>query len=91
MLTADKEEMIAYCGVDCSACPDYIDKKCPSCRKTEWRDGDICMPVRCCTEKGIAFCAGCEGFPCADMAEFYRESEGHEAAYRRMLALRNRS
>ena len=24
------DPMIAYCGVDCSACPDYESGKCPS-------------------------------------------------------------
>ena len=79
---------IAFCGVDCSVCPDYISKKCPSCRLTRWKDGDICMPVMCCREKGIDFCAFCGEFPCGDMADFYGESDSHKAAYRRMLAVR---
>ena len=79
---------IAYCGVDCSVCPDYLNNVCPSCRLTQWEDGDECMPVKCCREKGIDVCAFCAEFPCGSMAEFYMESESHKAAYRRMLAMR---
>lgn len=82
------KQEIAYCGVDCSACPDYVNKKCPSCRLTQWKDDDICLPVKCCRDKGIACCAFCGGFPCKDMADFYGESDSHREAYRRMLAVR---
>ena len=27
---------IAYCGVNCFACSDYINKICPSCKHTPW-------------------------------------------------------
>ena len=82
-------DLIAYCGVDCLACPDYQNKICPSCRKTEWKADDICMPVKCCKEKEIEFCAHCEGFPCEDMAEFYEESESHRNAYMQMCKIRD--
>lgn len=81
------DPMIAYCGVDCSACPDYIEKKCPSCRRTEWACGDECMPVACCRAKAIECCGQCDTFPCADMAEFYEESPSHAEALRRMREL----
>ena len=80
--------MIAYCGVDCSACADLKTKKCPGCRQTEWADGDPCMPVACCRGKGISLCGECADFPCGDMKGFYAESESHEKAYRRMRSLR---
>ena len=76
---------IAYCGVDCFACADYKTGVCPSCRLTEWDEDDLCMPVRCCREKGIEICGECAGFPCADMAAFYAESESHQRAYQTML------
>ena len=82
------DPVIAYCGVDCSVCPDYKTGVCPSCRMTVWKEGDACMPVACCRDKGIDCCAFCEGFPCADMAEFYDDSDSHRVAYRRMLAIR---
>ena len=62
---------IAYCGVNCFACSDYINKICPSCKHTQWTEEDICMPVKCCKEKGIDFCAFCNNFPCDDMADFF--------------------
>ena len=82
------DERIAFCGVDCSVCSDYLNERCPSCRRTDWSAEDICMPVRCCREREIECCAFCSEFPCGDMAAFYEESDGHGEAYRRMLAMR---
>ncbi len=82
-----KDERIAYCGVDCAACPDLAAGKCPGCRETVWPEGDACMPVACCRKHGVEYCGLCPTFPCAGMAEFYRESDGHRAALARMQAL----
>ena len=82
---------IAYCGVDCSACPDYLEGKCPSCRQTDWQTDDACMPVECCQGKGISCCGECEVFPCEDMREFYNESESHGQAYQLMESIRTQS
>lgn len=79
------DQLIAYCGVDCSACPDFADKTCPSCRLTLWNADNVCMPVECCRNKDIEVCGRCDIFPCEDMAQFYEESESHREAYRRML------
>lgn len=84
----DASPSIAFCGVDCSACPDFRNNVCPSCKQSVWEDGDPCMPVKCCQDKQISFCAYCREFPCADMAEFYEESDGHRDAYQRMKAMR---
>ena len=78
---------IAYCGVDCSACTDKLSGKCPGCRQTEWPEGDECMPIACCKKRGIVCCGECADFPCADMEEFYAESDGHRLAYARMNLL----
>ena len=56
---------IAYCGVDCAACPEYLSGKCPDCRHSQWPDGDPCMPIACCQSKGIDCCGRCASFPCA--------------------------
>ena len=48
---------------------------------------NICMPVKCCKEKGIDFCAFCNNFPCDDMADFYEESKSHKEAYHRMVSM----
>ena len=79
-----ENELIAYCGVNCGDCPDYMSEKCPGCRNTEWEPGDECMPVSCCAEKSIDCCGECAGFPCEEMKEFYEESDSHKAALRRM-------
>jgi hypothetical protein len=38
-------------------------------------------------EKGIECCGECTGFPCADMAAFFEESDSHRQAYARMAAV----
>lgn len=81
------DRMIAYCGVDCAPCPDFVGGKCPGCRDTAWGDGP-CLPVGCCREKEIEACGACSMFPCGEMEGFYTESESHKEAYLRMLAMR---
>ena len=85
-----ENDMIAYCGVDCSVCSDLTEGKCPGCRRTVWPEGDECMPVACCRKKGVDFCGACPGFPCEDMKGFYEESESHREAFARMLSLSKR-
>ena len=81
---------IAFCGVDCSKCSDFMNQKCPSCKLTKWKDNDACMPVKCCQEKGIDFCAFCSVFPCEEMAGFYKESDSHREARIRMESMRRK-
>ena len=81
------ETLIACCGVDCAVCPDYTGSKCPGCRKSEWPEGDPCMPIACCQGRGIDFCGQCADFPCADMGDFYEESDSHREARARMEGL----
>ncbi|MBQ8995981.1 MAG: DUF3795 domain-containing protein [Oscillospiraceae bacterium] len=83
----DKEK-IAYCGVDCSVCPDLLEGRCLGCRGTVWEAGDECHPVVCCREKGLSFCGQCDVFPCEQMVGFYKESESHRQAYLRMCSLK---
>ena len=75
---------IAFCGADCAVCPDFLSGKCPNCRKSPQPGGDACRPAACCLKKGLLCCGDCESFPCADMADFYAESEGHRQALARM-------
>ena len=82
---------LGYCGVDCSACPDDTQGECPSCRDSRWADGDICLPVRCCREKGLDLCGQCGVFPCPMMAESYQESDSHRQAEERMLRFSQKS
>jgi hypothetical protein len=77
---------VGYCGVDCAACPDLKSGKCPGCRQTLWPADDPCPPVGCCRGQGVECCGACPRFPCAMMAEFYEESEGHRSARARMEA-----
>lgn len=81
------DHRIAYCGVDCAVCPDFLAGTCPDCRHTIWPENDACMPVACCRERGLRCCGQCPSLPCADMAAFYGESESHREAGARMRAL----
>ena len=85
------KELIAYCGVDCETCNDYINEVCPSCKATKWDKDNICMPVKCCRDKKIDFCGLCEVFPCKDMKDFYEESKSHQDAYIKMMDIKNNS
>lgn len=85
-----QNELTAYCGVDCSDCPDLRSGNCPGCRKTECKEGDECMPAACCRKRGIELCGECADFPCPDMAEFYEESDSHRMARARMGLLNKR-
>ena len=77
-------ELIGYCGVDCSVCADFLDNKCLCCRKSTWMDEDECHPISCCKEKNISYCGECSEFSCKIMSDFYKESESHYKAYERM-------
>ena len=79
---------LGFCGVDCSACPDYLDGKCPDCRRTIWEEGCACTPVECCKKKKIDCCGQCVVFPCEMMLSFYEESDSHREALTRMKKLR---
>ena len=85
------DPLIAYCGVNCAVCPDFLEQKCPGCRKTKWPEGDCCKPISCCKEKGIDYCGECEDFPCEMMKGFYKESKSHEEAYERMCKIKDES
>ena len=39
---------IAFCGADCSVCPDFLSGKCAKCRKSFRPGGDACPPAACC-------------------------------------------
>lgn len=79
-------ERIAFCGVDCAACPDFLAEKCPDCRHTSWAAGEVCMPAACCREKGLYCCGNCASFSCAEMRDFYEKSDSHREAGARMRA-----
>jgi hypothetical protein len=52
--------LVAYCGLYCGACGQYLREKCPGCKentKAGW-----CKIRLCCSEKGYATCADCADF-----------------------------
>ena len=76
-------DLIGFCGVDCSVCPDLLNNKCTGCRASVGTSDEECFFVKCCLDKGVQICGQCSEFPCNDMKEFSEESEGHVEALRR--------
>lgn len=51
------EELIAFCGLYCGACPQYLKNICPSCRKHE--RATWCKVRTCCISNNLSSCADC--------------------------------
>lgn len=83
-------DTLGYCGVDCSACDDFLQHNCLGCRRTDWAEGDLCAPIACCTSQGIRCCGECADFPCGMMDGFYQESESHRMAFQLMQVIARR-
>jgi hypothetical protein len=52
--------LVAYCGLYCGACRQYLREKCPGCMeniKATW-----CKLRTCCKDKNYRSCAECTGF-----------------------------
>ena len=77
-------EMIAFCGVDCAQCTDYLSSKCPGCRESIGEGENMCNAVRCCISREIDCCGQCGNFPCDDMMAFFEETLSHKEAGIRM-------
>lgn len=68
MLTGDKYNTLAPCGVFCEACPSY-NKTCKGCGSDDKNQGRCskwsCKIRNCCyNEKGLEYCIDCTQFPC---------------------------
>ena len=51
------QNLIAYCGLYCGACPSYLKGKCPGCRENE--KATWCKNRQCCIENNYLSCADC--------------------------------
>jgi hypothetical protein len=51
------QDLVAYCGLYCGACPRYLRDNCPGCKKNE--KAAWCKIRTCCMEKKIKSCADC--------------------------------
>jgi len=52
--------LIAFCGLYCGACRQYLAEKCPGCRKNE--KASWCKIRQCGLQRGYASCADCTQF-----------------------------
>lgn len=59
-----KEAYVSVCGVCCSVCGLYRDRKCPGCLKLEG-----CEILRCARARGMDYCFDCVEFPCGKHTE----------------------
>lgn len=98
------DELIRFCGADCSDCEAYRrflagDESWLVNRETGYRccwlprddaRGQDC-PIRlCCEERGIRFCSECEEFDaCERMAAFYAQP-GYDQLRERVLRMARR-
>jgi hypothetical protein len=58
----DNEQLIAYCGLYCGACPSFTSGKCDSCRSNSPKSAVVykaCQVKPCCVENGFFTCADC--------------------------------
>jgi hypothetical protein len=58
----DKEQLIAYCGLYCGACPSFTSGKCDGCRSNSAKSAvryKQCQVKLCCAENGFFTCADC--------------------------------
>lgn len=66
--TADKT-LIAFCGLYCGACRQYLNDKCPGCAqngKASW-----CKVRSCCLENKQASCAECRTFTDINQCRYF--------------------
>ncbi len=54
------EDLVAYCGLYCGACPSYLKERCPGCHGNE--KASWCTVRSCCKEHNYATCAQCMEF-----------------------------
>lgn len=62
-------KLVAYCGLYCGACGQYLRGRCQGCAKNE--KAKWCRLRTCCMENTYASCASCTSFPdVADCGKF---------------------
>ena len=60
--TTGNEQLIAYCGLYCKACPAFESGKCDGCRGDSEKSAVVykkCQVKPCCVENGFFTCADC--------------------------------
>jgi hypothetical protein len=58
----DNEQLIAYCGLYCGACPSFTSGKCDGCRSNSVKSAVVykaCQVRPCCVENRFFTCADC--------------------------------
>ena len=74
--TTDERKLLAPCGLYCGSCVDYVEyKRCHGCNCTcgtcaSLKHHELCDIYKCCVEKNIDTCQGCDDLPCSKLIQF---------------------
>jgi Protein of unknown function (DUF3795) len=84
MIKAEQLNKLAYCGIYCGGCSNFLQNaNCAGCR-TETELLADCPTIVCAQKKDIIHCGECSEFPCQMQHDFYNDGVAHHA-----LALKN--
>ena len=86
-LPKTKEEITAYCGLECEGCEFVESHGCNGCIATRGRPFHIsegqgpCAVAKCAMEHEVIFCGECGEFPCQLLESFsYDQEHGDDGA-----------
>ena len=70
----NNEQLIAYCGLYCKACPAFASGKCDGCRSKSAKSAvkyKKCKVKPCCAENGFFTCADCTKYASTKDCKMY--------------------
>ena len=80
-----REEITAYCGLECEGCEFVENCHCGGCIATKGfpfhAENEPCPVAKCAMDHGVIFCGDCGEFPCTLLESFsYDEEHGDDGA-----------
>ena len=84
-LPKTREEITAYCGLECEGCEFVENCHCGGCIATKGfpfhAENEPCPVAKCAMDHGVIFCGDCGEFPCTLLESFsYDEEHGDDGA-----------
>lgn len=68
------------CGLDCTQCGIFQEKKCKGCHAMKGNSFfGHCKWYKCCKDKGYEHCGHCDTFPCVELKSALEEVGGLSA------------